>query len=78
MKGRPQLFVKDLAKPTSPAITFSPPQLSGTRGLATETMLWGDWVTFSVWDDTKREESIYFYNYVTGCPAGEVQEWTTA
>jgi hypothetical protein len=67
VKGRPQLFVKDLARPTSPAITFAPPQLSDTWA-AVDTKLWGDWVTFSFWDNTKRQENIYFYNYVTGAP----------
>jgi len=65
VKGRPQLFVKDLAKPAGPAITFSPPPVGGTW-IPESTTLWGDWVTFSVW--TGSEEDTYFYNYVTAAP----------
>lgn len=67
VNGRPRLFVKDLAKPANPAITFSPPQVNGTWSWE-ETQLWGDWVTFSVWDDATRDAHVYFYNYVTGAP----------
>jgi len=67
VKGRPQLFVKDLANPARPAINFSPPQVSGTWAPSL-TAAWGDWVTFSVWDDATREMDTYFYNYVTSAP----------
>jgi hypothetical protein len=67
VNGRPRLFVKDLAKPATPAITFSPPQVNGTWSWE-ETQLWGDWVTFSLWDDATSDAHVYFYNYVTGAP----------
>lgn len=67
VKGRPRLFVKDLAKPAASAISFSPPQVSGTW-VPSLTAAWGDWVALSVWDDATREMDIYFYNYVTAAP----------
>jgi hypothetical protein len=65
--GRPQLFVRDLAKPASPAITFSIPQVSGGDWIYDQTTLWGDWVSFSIWTREGGEDE-YFYNYVTGAP----------
>ena len=63
VKGKPRLFVKDLAQPSAPAITFAPPAVAGTW-VPEETSIWGDWVSFYFW--TGEQVNTYVYNFVTG------------
>jgi len=60
--GKPRVFVRDLARPDKPAITFSPPANKYDL-LPADTRLWGDWVTFQVWTGTRSD--VYSYNYRT-------------